>query len=70
MVETTTKLRTKDRSIFLPRGDVGVLLLHGLGGTPIEMNNVARNFAERGSTVLCPTLAGHCGTEADLTATS
>lgn len=70
MVETPTKLQSKDRTIFFPRGDVGVLLLHGLGGTPIEMNNVARNFAERGHTVLCPTLAGHCGTEADLVATN
>jgi carboxylesterase len=60
----------KDPSIFLHRGEVGVLLLHGLGGTPVEMKNVARHLAGCGSTVLCPTLAGHCGTEADLKATS
>jgi carboxylesterase len=63
-------MRHKDHSIFLHRGKVGVLLLHGLGGTPVEMKNVARHLAGCGSTVLCPLLAGHCGTEADLKATS
>lgn len=69
MIEKSSSLSPKDHSILLRGGEIGVLLLHGLGGTPVEMKNVARHLAESGSTVLCPTLAGHCGSEADLTAT-
>ncbi|MEL6421509.1 MAG: alpha/beta fold hydrolase [Pseudomonadota bacterium] len=50
-----------DRSVFYPGGPVGVLLMHGLGGTPIEMRYVARGLAREGYTVYCPMLAGHCG---------
>lgn len=58
----------RDHSIFLKGGHTGVLLLHGLGGTPIEMGEVGASLAARGCTVLCPQLAGHCGTYADLKA--
>lgn len=51
-----------DRSIFHAGGDTGVLLIHGLGGTPIEMRFVAQGLARAGFTVLCCQLAGHCGT--------
>ncbi|MEO0619343.1 MAG: alpha/beta fold hydrolase [Pseudomonadota bacterium] len=50
-----------DRSVFYPGGRTGVLLMHGLGGTPIEMRYVARGLARQGYTVYCPTLDGHCG---------
>jgi carboxylesterase len=52
-----------------PRGEIGVLLLHGLGGTPLELKTVARGLAARGFTVSCCQLAGHCGSEEDLLAT-
>jgi carboxylesterase len=51
------------------RREVGVLLLHGLGGTPLELKTVARGLAARGFTVSCCQLAGHCGSEKDLLAT-
>ncbi|MDR3073742.1 MAG: alpha/beta fold hydrolase [Deltaproteobacteria bacterium] len=54
---------------FLPGSRVGVLLVHGLTGTPREMLSVAKRLNKCGFTVFCPVLAGHCGTEEDLLAT-
>lgn len=59
-----------DHSILFEGGSrVGVLLIHGLGGTPIEMKSLGRELYDAGATVLCCQLAGHCGTEDDLKAT-
>ena len=58
-----------DNSIFYEGGRTGVLLIHGLGGTPVEMKSIARRIADAGATVYCCQLAGHCGTESDLVAT-
>jgi carboxylesterase len=58
----------KDHSIFIPGNRIGIILLHGLSGTPVEMGEVARDLAARGYTVSCPQLAGHCGTYEDLKA--
>lgn len=55
-----------DRSEFIRGGRVGVLLIHGLGGTPIEMRFVARALAQAGHTVYTMQLAGHCGTPEEL----
>ena len=54
---------------ILGDGPVGVLLIHGLTGTPTELRRVALGLAKAGCTVYVPTLAGHCGTNADLQAT-
>lgn len=51
-------------------GKTGVLLIHGLCGTPAEMRFVAMGLARAGYTVHCPTLAGHGGTRADIVATT
>lgn len=65
-----------DHSIFFEgrpsegAGRVGVLLIHGLGGTPIEVKSLARQICDTGATVYCCQLAGHCGTEEDLKATT
>ncbi|MFG1397077.1 alpha/beta hydrolase [Roseixanthobacter pseudopolyaromaticivorans] len=59
-----------DRSLLLEGGPAGVLLIHGLGGTPVEMRQVARRLAAAGMTVLCCQLAGHGGSEDELAATS
>jgi carboxylesterase len=59
-----------DRSIYLSGNRTGVLLIHGLGGTPVELKSVARAYADAGCTVFCCQLAGHCGTEAELVATN
>lgn len=46
---------------FEKRGRVGVLMIHGLSGTPTEMRGLGRSLAARGLSVGCPELAGHCG---------
>lgn len=51
-------------------GRVGVLLIHGLCGSPSEIRFVANGLIRSGYTVLCPQLAGHGGSEADLMATT
>ena len=60
----------KDHTIKIKGGKVGVLLVHGLAGTPAEVRYVAGGLARLGYTVHCPQLAGHGGTEADLTAST
>jgi carboxylesterase len=54
------------RGHFVPGGRVGVLLIHGLGGTPTELRFVAHALARSGHTVYCCELAGHCGTPEEL----
>ena len=56
----------KDVSFHLPGGRNGVLLIHGLTGTPTEMRFVAKGLNRNGFTVHGMQLAGHCGDEADL----
>lgn len=56
------------RDLFHDGDGAGVALLHGLGGTPVEMRPVARAFARAGFAALCPRLSGHCGAEDDLKA--
>jgi carboxylesterase len=53
------------------RGDNGhgVLLIHGLTGTPMEMRVLGRGLHNAGFTVRGVQLAGHCGTMDDLLAT-
>lgn len=49
-----------DRSFRLEgTSDKGVLLIHGLSGTPLEMKHVAKKLYRRGFTVHVPQLAGH-----------
>jgi carboxylesterase len=48
------------------RGDDAVLLIHGLTGTPAEMRPIQKRLSQRGFSVMCPQLAGHCGTESEL----
>jgi carboxylesterase len=51
------------------KGNVGVLLIHGLTGTPTEMKQFGKVIARQGFTVACPELAGHCATIEALSAT-
>ena len=55
-----------DRSQLFRGGRVGVLLVHGLGGTPTELRFIAQGLARAGHTVLCCQLAGHCSTPEEL----
>lgn len=47
-------------------GHTGVLLIHGLTGTPNEMRVLARGLNTAGFTVYAIQLAGHCGSQDDL----
>lgn len=60
----------EELGIFLPGSRIGVLLIHGLTGTPTEKKLIARRLNKYGFSVLCPRLAGHCGSEAELLATN
>ena len=61
--------QTKSLDFLWPAGRSGVLLIHGLTGTPTEMRFVARGLHEAGFTVRAVQLAGHCGSADDLVAT-
>jgi carboxylesterase len=45
-------------SLVMPGGRIGVLLIHSLGGNPIELRFVAQGLARQGYTVYCPLLPG------------
>ena len=51
-------------------GRDGVLLIHGLTGTPTEMRIMGKGLNRAGFTVVGVRLAGHCGSEEDLVATT
>lgn len=56
----------KNNAFFLQGNHIGVLLIHGLTGTPNEMRALARTFHHAGYSVLAIQLAGHCGDVDDL----
>ncbi len=60
----------RDHSFTIGNGRTGVLLVHGLCGTPTEMRFIANGLARAGYTVHCPQLAGHCASDAALKATT
>src|SRR6516164_4102837 len=66
---TRSSTHIADKSLRLTGGHTGFLLIHGLGGTPIEMRYIAQGLARAGYTVHVPQLAGHCGSVDDLTNT-
>lgn len=55
-----------DKSSYYAGNDTGVLLIHGLGGTPVEMRYIAQGLNRLGYTVYCCQLEGHCGSIDDL----
>lgn len=63
-------MRLEDHSQFYRGGSTGVLLIHGLGGTPSEIKTVAMGIHRAGFTVSCCQLKGHCGTIDELTAST
>ena len=58
-----TNSSEEEGQLLLPGGRVGFLLMHGLGGTPVELRFVAQALNRAGYTVLCPLLAGHGGSD-------
>ncbi len=63
------KTPVKDHTYRISGGKVGVLLIHGLCGTPAEMRFVAMGLGRAGYTVHCPQLAGHGGSRQDIVKT-
>lgn len=55
-----------DKSTSYKGDGTGILLIHGLGGTPVEMRYIAQGLNRAGYTVNCCQLAGHCGSIDDL----
>ena len=45
-------------SLFIPGGATGVMLIHSLGGSPLELKFVAQSLARQGHTVYCPVIPG------------
>jgi carboxylesterase len=52
------KIKAYRGSLVIPGGRTGVLLVHSLGGNPIELRFVAQGLARAGYTVYCPLLPG------------
>ena len=52
------KINTLRGSLVIPGGRVGVLLVHSLGGNPVELRFVAQGLARQGYTVYCPLIPG------------
>jgi len=61
-----TQSMIKQADFLLRGGRAGVLLIHGLTGTPAEMRFVGKGLHRAGYTVYGMQLAGHCGSESDL----
>lgn len=57
---------SQDHSFFFPGDRRGILLIHGLTGTPMEMRLLGLGLQSRGYTVAGMQLAGHCGSVEDL----
>jgi carboxylesterase len=55
------KIQDYRGDLVIPGGRCGVLLVHSLGGNPIEMRFVAQSLARLGYTVHCPMLQGLAG---------
>jgi carboxylesterase len=52
-------------TIVYPGSRIGFLLIHGLGGSPVELKFLAHGLNKAGYTVVCPLLAGHGTTVAE-----
>ena len=51
-----------------PKEGAGVLLLHGFGGSPCSLQELAQRLVDQGYTVALPLLAGHGRTPEDMEA--
>ncbi len=52
------KFQAPRGSLLIPGGPTGVLLIHSLGGSPLELKFVASSLARQGYTVYCPIVPG------------
>jgi carboxylesterase len=63
-------MTARDKTQWIIGGPLGVLLIHGLGGSPAELAPLARALGDAGHTVCSVQLAGHGSGEAALAASS
>lgn len=56
----------KAEPFYLPGGSTGCLLIHGFGGSPLEMTPLGEYLHSEGMTVSAVMLAGHGTTPSDL----
>ncbi|MBV8545278.1 MAG: alpha/beta fold hydrolase [Acidobacteria bacterium] len=59
-------MRIGIHEIAQDRRKTGILLVHGITGSPAEMKPLVRKLMAEGFDVVCPPLAGHCSTLAEL----
>ncbi len=52
------KFQAPRGSLYIPGGSTGVILIHSLGGSPLELKFVAQSLARQGHTVYCPVVPG------------
>lgn len=57
-MKNTHKIQASRGSVLIPGGSTGVLLVHSLGGSPLELKFVANALARQGYTVYCPVVPG------------
>lgn len=57
-MKNNDKINAVRGSLLINGGRTGVLLIHSLGGNPIELRFVAQGLARSGYTVYCPLLPG------------
>src|SRR5438270_6825716 len=59
-------MRIGIHEVAADRRQTGVLLVHGITGSPAEMKPLVRKLTAEGFEVVCPPLAGHCSTLSEL----
>src|SRR5262245_29964382 len=64
------KLDNDSRHVLFDGGRTGILLIHGLGGTPVQLKFLAQALNRAGHTVYCPLLVGHGGSSELLNVTT
>jgi len=69
-MSTQATLDIGDRHVLFDGERAGILLIHGLGGTPVELKFLAQALNRAGHTVYCPLLVGHGGSSELLSATT
>lgn len=57
-MKNRAKYQAPRGSLYIPGGSVGVLLVHSLGGSPLEMKAIAHALSRKGMTVYCPVVPG------------